>query len=253
MVRARYNGFIDRHEIAWELGMALLAVVFVAIGFGLGDAPASMEPLLQAMDLGLTVVFVTEFATRLAAAYDRRSYLRGHWIDLLALLPAVRGLRLARLVRLLRLVRAFAGAYRSIMRAERFAGARGLVWVVVAWAGVTAISCAAIYAVENGVNPAIQSPLDALWWGVVTISTVGYGDVYPMTPEGRLAASALMLLGVGLFSAVTAVITSSLISTPVADETDPLSRLERLARLHESGSIRADEFEAKKVQLLARV
>jgi voltage-gated potassium channel len=49
----------------------------------------------------------------------------------------------------------------------------------------------------------VSSPLDALWWGVVTLTTVGYGDVYPVTPEGRLAAAILMLLGIGLFGLIT--------------------------------------------------
>jgi voltage-gated potassium channel len=65
-----------------------------------------------------------------------------------------------------------------------------------------------LYAAENGVNDAIDSPLDALWWGIVTLTTVGYGDVYPVTGEGRIAASVLMLLGIGLFSAITATVTS---------------------------------------------
>jgi voltage-gated potassium channel len=252
-MRARYNAFIDRHEIAWELGMAFLAVIFVAVGFSLDERPPGLEPLLLALDYALTLVFVVEFGTRLAAAHDRVSYIRGHWIDAFALIPAVRGLRLARLVRLLRLVRAFAGVYRAIMRAERFAGARGLAWVVVAWTAITVISCAAIYAVEVGVNPEIRSPLDALWWGVETITTVGYGDIHPVTGEGRLAASILMLLGVGLFSTITAIITSSLVSARGPAGPDPIGNLERLARLHESGSLNAEEFEATKARLLARV
>lgn len=151
-MRDRYNEFIDRHEIAWELGMALLAVIFVAVGFAVEETPEGLQPLLVSLDLILTVVFVAEFSTRFAAARDRRAYLRGHWIDAIAMIPTVRGLRLARLVRLFRLLRAFAGVYRAVMRAERFHGARGLAWVIAAWAAITVISCAAIYAVESGIN-----------------------------------------------------------------------------------------------------
>ena len=113
----------------------------------------------------------------------------------------------------------------------------------------------ALYAAEHGINKAIDSPFDALWWGVVTLSTVGYGDVYPITPEGKLAAMVLMLLGIGLFSAITATATSYLIST--GRPPDPsrggqvVDELERLAGLREQGSLNDDEFALAKKRLLA--
>ncbi len=54
-----------------------------------------------------------------------------------------------------------------------------------------------LYISENEVNDAISSPLDALWWGLTTMTTVGYGDVFPVTAEGRFAAAVLMILGIG--------------------------------------------------------
>jgi voltage-gated potassium channel len=96
-----------------------------------------------------------------------------------------------------------------------------------------------------------------LWWGVVTLTTVGYGDVTPITTEGRIAAMALMLLGIGLFGAITVTITSYLMSRdshhagPAATERPTTtvestssagpalaSELERLAALHRTGDYR---------------
>jgi voltage-gated potassium channel len=250
-LRSRYNAFIDRHEVAWEVGMALLAIAFVVVGVAV-DNPGPDARLLEAIDLGLTAVFVAEFASRFAAAADRSAYLRGHWIDLAALVPTIRGLRVLRLIRLLRLVRAFAGVYRALMSVERLAGHRGLIWLFAAWLGVAVICSIALYAAENGVNDAVRSPADALWWGVVTLTTVGYGDVYPMTPEGRLAAGALMVLGITLFSGITATITSFMVSTSAgsADDRDPAGRLSQIGELRERGLITPDEFEAKKAELL---
>ena len=255
-MRDRYNAFIRRHDIAWELAMAFLAIVYVAIGFALDDPAVAVDPAFAVIEPVLTTVFALEFITRFGASYDRARYLRGHWIDLVALLPATRGFRLARLLRLLRLIRAFAGIHRAVGQMERLAQHRGLATLIVAWAGVTVICCMALYAVERDVNPAIASPFDALWWGVATLSTVGYGDVYPLTPEGRLAATALMILGIGLFTAITAVATSFLISqrddAPDA-ATDPIALIERLATLSRDGAITTEEFEAKRTQLLARI
>jgi voltage-gated potassium channel len=252
-MRARFNAFVDRHDVAWELGMAFLAVVYVAVGFALDESAVDAAPTLQALESGLTVLFALEFASRIAAATDRGRYLRSHWIDLVALIPATRGLRIARLLRLLRLVRAFAGVYRALGHVTRLANHRGLSTIVIAWLAVMVICCAALYAVEREVNPAITSPFDALWWGIATLTTVGYGDVYPLTAEGRIAASALMLLGIGLFSAVTAIVTSYLLSDRSDSPADPITTIERLARLARDGAITAEEYVVKRTDLLSRV
>jgi voltage-gated potassium channel len=252
--RERVNNFIEHHEIAWELGMAALAIVWVGLGFLLDEVPAGLHPELEFAELVLTGVFFAEFAGRLIASHDRSRYLRGHWIDALALAPPIRALRVLRLLRLLRLVRAFAGIYRASMHAERLARHRGFAWLIVAWLTIMVICSVALYAAEHGLNKTIDSPFDALWWGISTLSTVGYGDVYPVTPEGRLAAMVLMLLGIGLFSAITATIASYLISTGGQPDSSRAGRLvdemERLASLREQGSLTAEEFASAKARLL---
>src|SRR4029450_1229802 len=87
-VRDRYNAFIERHEVAWELSFAMLALAFVATGF--------IEDVqwLFYIDWTITAIFITEFTTRLAASYDRPAYLRGHWIDAFSLIPGFRGFRM---------------------------------------------------------------------------------------------------------------------------------------------------------------
>ncbi len=250
--RDRYLAFIERHDIAWELGMAALAVAYVVVGFAGDDAGTGSRQALDVIEAGLTAVFAVEFGTRFLASRDRTRYLRGHWIDLVALIPVARGLRVARLVRLLRLVRAFAGVYRATSHVGRMVNHRGLGLLITAWLGVMVICSAGLYIAENGINQAISSPLDALWWGVVTLTTVGYGDVYPVTPEGRLAASILMLLGIGLFGAITATITSYLIATGNSGGT-PAARLRELAVLRDDGVITPDDFESAKTRLLERM
>lgn len=252
-MRDRFNAFVERHDVAWELGMALLALIYVAVGLAL-DQPANETQLaLEALELVLTGIFALEFGGRLAASRERVRYLRAHWIDLLALIPAARGLRIARLLRLLRLVRMFAGIYRAVGHVGRLAEHRGLAAIVIGWLAVMVICCAALYFVERDVNDAISSPFDALWWGVATLTTVGYGDVYPITAEGRIAASALMLLGIGLFSAITAIVTSYLLAGSGNSNDDPIRAIERLAGLAESGAITRTDFEAKRTELIARI
>ncbi len=242
-LRDRYLAFIERHEVAWELAFAALAVGYVVVGF------AEESPLIATLEAALTIVFLAEFLSRITASHDRAGYLRGHWIDVFALLPTTRGLRLLRLARLLRLVRAFAGIYRALSTARALAQHRGLALIIVAWAAVMVICSLALYAAEHGTNAAVDSPLDALWWGIVTLTTVGYGDVTPVTGEGRLAASILMLLGIGLFSAITAIVTSFLIRTP-EDGRTPADRLRDVASLHADGLVTSQEYADKRATLL---
>jgi voltage-gated potassium channel len=252
--RQRYNGFVKRHEIAWELTMAALAVVFVAVGFALDSASPATEAPLAVLDLVLTGVFVAEFASRLLAAPSWRDYLRGHWIDALALIPTVRGIRVLRLLRLLRLVRAFAGVYRALVGLERLAAYRGLIWLFLAWLTVAALSAAALYFAEVGQNPALDDPIDAVWWGIVTLSTVGYGDIFPVTPEGRAVGAVLMLLGITLWAGVTGTIASYFVTTDRSSTApDAAATLLKLGEARAQGLITDEEFALKKQELLERI
>jgi voltage-gated potassium channel len=253
--RDAFNGWFVTHEVAWELAMAVMAIVYVALGFIVDDLPAGERPELGAAELILTGLFVVEFASRILAARSRSGYFRGHWIDVIALAPPIRVFRVLRLLRLLRLVRAFAGLYRAGMHVHGLARHKGFAWLLLAWLGVMVVCSAWMYIAEKGINKAVDNPFDALWWGVGTLTTAGYGDVYPQTTEGRLAAMALMLLGIGLFGAITATITSYLMTHESAHvggiEHSLVGELERLAALRHTGALTDQEFAEVKRQLLS--
>ena len=78
----------------------------------------------------------------------------------------------------------------------------------------------AILQFEQGPTGTIQSPGDAMWWAIVTVTTVGYGDTYPVSPEGRVLASVLMAAGVGLFGTFTAFIASWFLAAEDEEEVE---------------------------------
>jgi voltage-gated potassium channel len=251
-LRDRFNRWFVTHEVAWELAMAALAIVYVALGYLVDDLQPGERPEIEAAELIVTGIFAVEFVSRILAARSRTGYLRGHWIDVVALAPPIRGARVLRLLRLLRLVRAFAGIYRAGLHLQALARHRGFAWLLLAWLGVMAVCSAWLYVAEHGANKALANPFDALWWGVVTLTTVGYGDVTPITTEGKVAAMVLMLLGIGLFGAITATITSYLMSRDSHHDPDHslAGELERLAALHASGALTDEEFASAKGRIL---
>ena len=138
--------------------------------------------------------------------------------------PAVRLLRLVRLARL--------GVLFSIglRQFRRLAGHRRFHFVGTVGFGVVLLGALGVFLVEGDVNPAVSSFGNALWWAVVTATTVGYGDVSPLSTEGRLIAVVLMLTGIGVIGTFTATVASFFLE-PEAEAVDDVSaRLDAIER-----------------------
>jgi voltage-gated potassium channel len=224
--RARVTAFIDRHHVAWEFGMAALAVVYLAFALGLDNGYGVPEVALGV----LGAVFLAEFSVRLWAAPSRKVYFRQHWIDLVSSLPLVGGLRSVRLLRLLRI-----GAVVRILtiekhEAERHHVANGSLWLLgpillVVWLA----SSAAYWSFEHGINHSVHNFGDALYWSAITATTVGYGDISPVTAEGRVISGFLILVGVGLVGILSARLTQTLIDSSPDNPIE--KRVERIEEL----------------------
>jgi len=250
-MRARIRGFIARHAVPWEVTFAVLALLWVALDFGFESATGQTATWVFVATVVLNIVFAIEFFGRLWAAIDRSDHLRNHVVDAVALVPPF---RILRLLRLFRLVRVFSGVYRAGMRWGPLAEHRGFLSLVVAWVVLGVLCSVAFYVAEAGANGSISDPLDALWWGVGSLTTVG-SDLFPVTLEGRLAAMLLMLVGVFLFSAITATITSFLLSQGET-EGPPGGRslaeeIDHLASLRDRGDLSSAEFAMAKRRVLA--
>lgn len=203
--RGAITEFVRVHDFAWEGCLAILALVYLALSF-LVDTDHGVAGWVLGL---LAAIFLTEFAVRCFDAESRLRYLRAHWLDLVSCIPLVGGLRALRLLRLLRLGAAMRLAALAEHGARRSSGGRQSFWylgpiLVLVW--LTA--AAAYWSFEHTVNPNVHSFGDALYWALTTATTVGYGDVRPVTPEGRVLAGLLILVGIALVGAVSARLTS---------------------------------------------
>lgn len=162
--------------------------------------------LLDQIDTGICLYFLYDFFLRLYQADDKRAFLQWGWIDLLASIPAFNWFRLGQLVRVVRILR-MVRSFRSIRDFLHYLfrdRANGTLAVVLLSSILLMIFGAiAILYVERVPDANIKTPSDALWWAFVTITTVGYGDRFPVTTFGRLIAAVLMIAGVGLFGTFT--------------------------------------------------
>lgn len=220
--KERLNSFVDKHDLAWTLVMAFLAIIFIMLSVWDDQADGRGDEAIQAILYAITGVFVVEFGLRFYAAPSRWKYLKYHWVDLLAVLPSARFLRilgLARLtvaLRLLRMTRlgvvarSLSDAHRATQQLQWIGDRNGLPTLILVAVGMLWIGSGAVYELEHGVNPQFASFGDAFWWAFSTMATLGYGSG-PQTVLGRIVAGILMFVGIACFGLVTATVTTFII------------------------------------------
>jgi len=194
--------------------MIVVLSLYVLIAL-LVDTFFKLEPevsrLLSLIDDIICIFFLYDFCIRFYRAENKLKFMRWGWIDLLSSIPTLeyfragRALRLFRLLRVLRAFRSLRHLTAHIYR-RRVQGAFTSVAILAVL--MLIFSSVAILQVEDDPNSNIKTAEDALWWAYVTITTVGYGDKYPVTTEGRIIAAFLMTTGVGLFGTFTGFVAS---------------------------------------------
>ena len=191
---------VERWERRAEVPLLLLAVAFlVAYAWPVFDPRLDhdLETFLSIVSWTVWAAFAIDFAVRLALADERRGYALRHWYDVaLIVLPLLRPLRLLRLLALARVLnRSAAGTL------------VGQVTTYVIGTAVMAVflgSIAILDTEQEAAGANITTFGDALWWAAITTTTVGYGDVYPVTTQGRFIAIGLMVVGIATVGAITA-------------------------------------------------
>jgi voltage-gated potassium channel len=186
----------------WPLiGLAVLFVAAYAWGVLHPDLPGWLLGTLRVVTVVTWPVFLADYALRLALAEHRWEFVRRNWVDGVAvLLPLLRPLRILSLIRVARVLdRRLTTSLHGRVAAYVTLTASLVVFMA---------SLAALDAERDAPEATITTFGDALWWAFTTITTVGYGDRYPVTGQGRLVAVLLMVAGIALLGTVTAAVAS---------------------------------------------
>ena len=225
--RARLQSILDGNDpqFGFAVGLTIqVLIILSALSIALETLPNLPEwfrTVLWVEEAIIVALFSAEYAARIYAAPSRRRYIFSAFgiIDLMAILPsllfigldlrAVRALRVLRLLSLFKLMR-YQAALNRMGRACVSVAPEMMVFLIIASIILYLTACG-IYFFENPVQPeAFASIFHSLWWAVVTLTTVGYGDVYPVTVAGRIFTGIVVLLALGIIAFPTGLIAAAL-------------------------------------------
>lgn len=190
-----YNTFI--------FAFAVFSVVFAIKDFTIGLNQKEIW-----IDRIIYFIFIIDYAVRFIISKQKKTFFKANILDLIAIIPlnsafrAFRILKISKILKFTKLFRIGSLSARGLSKAKRFLNTNGFKYVLLLAAASIFISSFAIMHYEN------MRFKDALWWAFVTATTVGYGDLSPSTNAGRVVASLLMLVGIGLIGSLTSSITS---------------------------------------------
>jgi voltage-gated potassium channel len=233
--------------------LSVLSIVNIVLLYGIEDG--NLDTVLYAMNWLLSVVFLADFTYRLCTAESKSGYFFREfgWADLLASLPFEQAkiLRVFRLARVFRLLRAYgpSNIARSLIKDR--AGSALLTLLLMGILVLEFGSLEMLHLEQYALDANITSASDALWYVIVTISTVGYGDRFPVTNDGRLMGAFIIVVGVGIFGTFTGYLANLFLSPskePTAAEgasgaVDSPSKAIQLRRLMAQQQAAMDEID----------
>lgn len=225
--RQRLKAIVETRETrAGRLFDAFIYVVILVslVDFSIETVPdlsANVRSVLSAIEVATVLIFTVEYLLRIYVSDNRLNFVTSGWgiIDLVAILPFylalgldLRSLRILRFLRLARVLKIgrYSKAARLFARAFRIAQAE-LVLFFAAALMLIYLSAILIYYFENEAQPEVFSSVFAsLWWAVVTLTTVGYGDAYPITVGGKVFTFFVLMIGLGTIAVPSGIVAAAL-------------------------------------------
>jgi voltage-gated potassium channel len=250
--------------------LSILSIVNLVLIYTIDEE--SLNYVILSVNIVVSVILFLDFCLRFWKAPSRRDYMlrKFGWADLLASVPLMqfKVLRVFRLIRVYRLLKEYGAGnvWRTIVRERAGSALLSLLFLAILVLEFGSVAMLSIEQDAEGAN--IKTASDSLWYTIVTISTVGYGDQYPVTNPGRILGTMIIIVGVGIFGTLTGWLANAFLR-PRDEEAGPedavpaepgpgadpvevrLARLERLAQLAAAGMLTESELEREKAAILS--
>ncbi len=190
--------------------LSLMSLIIVTVSMVTARFTDTFQWLIT-LDTLICIVFWIQLSADLSRSTNRRAFLRRHWIDYVASIPIIEPLRFARLFQVFRIIRLMRNSQDVLARLANAPRETTFASLILLFTLLLTLGSTSILVVESQAPHAnIDNASDALWWVFVTISTVGYGDLYPVTPWGRVIAMVVIICGVAIFGMVAGLVTSAI-------------------------------------------
>lgn len=226
-----------RHGNAYNIFILVLTIYSLALMvLLLLPLDPDTRSLVNLYDNAICIIFLIDFAMNLAGSRPRREYFitRRGWLDLLGSVPSFgfipftalfRLARLSRLARITRLLRGQAGKDLVVDVLRNRSQYATFITILLAGMVLSVASILVLQSESRSPGANITTGGDAIWWGIVTITTVGYGDFYPVTTLGRVIAIVVMFSGIGIIGALASILASLLVApaTPAEPSSEEAS------------------------------
>lgn len=223
----------ERYVGATDVALMMLALLWLPVLIipWVTKLPHDVAETFTAIDLFVWAVFVVDYLVRFYLVPDRRRFFTHHLLDLtIVVVPFFRPLRALRLVRLLNLGRVVVILGVALRRSKSILTHKGLHFVLLTVVAMVFVCAGLVLVFERNAHGSnIHNFPDALWWAIVTVTTIGYGDHFPVTEQGRAVAVVMLLVGIGLIGVLTATVASFFVTQNADKErNDLVERLERI-------------------------
>lgn len=245
----------------FEMAMMLLSLlsVIIVLVMTFGRLDSETYRLLFFVDTSICMIFMINFFVGLIRARDKRFFIKHHWIDFIASIPAIEALRMARLFQILRVIRLIRMSRSLLLPLVKQRKQATLASLLVAMVTILTLASVIMLIVESGTEGAnIQTAEQAIWWALVTISTVGYGDYYPVSTAGHIIGGVVIVSGVSFFGVISGYMASVFVAPDESErqerqdahKAEIKSELElALARMDEN----QQKIEQNQAQMLAQI